>query len=155
MPLWIKHFGDCHTILVWSNFKPKLCNFKPKLYTTQKRLEVTSCPNCSLYKTIFTSFKALLYTCKAPWTNFNTLLYTCKIPLNKLQCLFAHVQKLHANVQSPFVHDAKSYCLSGNHNDSCYYPKSVIRLLCANKLSFCHLPFRFSVAMEPHCALKT
>ena len=36
-----------------------------------------------------------------------------------------------------------------------YYPKSVIRLLCANKLSFCHLPFRFSVAMEPHCALKT
>ena len=34
-------------------------------------------------------------------------------------------------------------------------PKSVIRLLCANKLSFCHLPFRFSVAMEPHCALKT
>ena len=36
-----------------------------------------------------------------------------------------------------------------------FYPKSVIRLLCANKLSFCHLPFRFSVAMEPHCALKT
>ena len=36
-----------------------------------------------------------------------------------------------------------------------FEPKSVIRLLCANKLSFCHLPFRFSVAMEPHCALKT
>ena len=34
-------------------------------------------------------------------------------------------------------------------------PKSVIRLLCANKLSFCYLPFRFSVTMEPHCALKT
>ena len=34
-------------------------------------------------------------------------------------------------------------------------PKSAIRLLRANKLSFCHLSFRFSVTMEPHCALKT
>ena len=36
-----------------------------------------------------------------------------------------------------------------------YKPKSVIRLLCANMLSFCHLSFRLSVTMEPHCALKT
>jgi hypothetical protein len=35
-----------------------------------------------------------------------------------------------------------------------YYPKSVIRLLRANTLSFCHLPRRFSITMEPHCALK-
>ena len=33
-------------------------------------------------------------------------------------------------------------------------PKSVIRLLCTNKLPFCHLFHRFSVTMEPHCALK-
>ena len=34
-------------------------------------------------------------------------------------------------------------------------PKSAIRLLCANMLSFCHLSFRLSVTMGPHCALKT
>ena len=33
-------------------------------------------------------------------------------------------------------------------------PKSVIRLLRANTLSFCHLSRRFSITMEPHCALK-
>ena len=33
-------------------------------------------------------------------------------------------------------------------------PKSVIRLLRANTLSICHLPRRFSITMEPHCALK-
>ena len=32
--------------------------------------------------------------------------------------------------------------------------KLVISLLCANKLSFCHLPRRFSITLEPHCALK-
>ena len=32
----------------------------------QKRLEATSSPNCSLYKTIFTSFKALLHTTQSP-----------------------------------------------------------------------------------------
>ncbi len=35
-----------------------------------------------------------------------------------------------------------------------FKPKSVIRLLRANTLSFCHLPRRFSITMEPHCALK-
>ena len=33
-------------------------------------------------------------------------------------------------------------------------PKSSIRLLRANKPSFCHLSCRFSVTMEPHCAFK-
>lgn len=33
-------------------------------------------------------------------------------------------------------------------------PKSVIRLLRPNTLSFCHLPRRFSITMELHCALK-
>lgn len=33
-------------------------------------------------------------------------------------------------------------------------PQSVIRLLDANKLPFCHLPRSFSIIMEPHCALK-
>ena len=47
-----------------------------------KRLEVTSSPNCSLYKTIFTSFKALLYT----------------------------TQNRHASVQAPFAHGAKPPC---------------------------------------------
>ena len=70
--------------------------------------EVTSSPNCSLYKTIFTLFNALLYTCKAPWTNFNTLLYTCKIPLNKLQCLFVHLQNHHEPTSIPFCTRAKS-----------------------------------------------
>ena len=45
-----------------------------------------------------------------------------------------------------------SYVLCGLRNDKL---KSAIRLLCANKLSFCHLPFRFSVTMESYCALKT
>ena len=35
-----------------------------------------------------------------------------------------------------------------------FKPKSVIRLLCTNKLSFCHLFHRFSVTMEPHCSFK-
>jgi len=39
-------------------------------------------------------------------------------------------------------------------NSSEVKPESVIRLLCANKLSFCHLPRCFSITMEPHCALK-
>ena len=34
-------------------------------------------------------------------------------------------------------------------------PKSAIRLLRANELSFCHISLCFSVTMEPHCALKT
>ena len=29
-----------------------------------------------------------------------------------------------------------------------------LRLLCTNKLSFCHLFHRFSVTMEPHCSFK-
>ena len=33
-------------------------------------------------------------------------------------------------------------------------PKSVIGLLRANDAIFCHLFRRFSVTMEPHCALK-
>ena len=33
-------------------------------------------------------------------------------------------------------------------------PESVIRLLRANKPAFSHLFRRFSVTMEPHCALK-
>ena len=36
----------------------------------------------------------------------------------------------------------------------CNNPKLVIRLLRANMFSFCHLFHRFSVTMEPHCALK-
>ena len=48
----------------------------------QKRLEVTSIPNCSLYKTIFTLFNALLFT----------------------------TQNRHAGVQAPFVHGAKPPC---------------------------------------------
>ena len=35
------------------------------------------------------------------------------------------------------------------------YPKTVIRPLCANELSFWQMSSRFSVTMEPHCALKT
>ena len=35
-----------------------------------------------------------------------------------------------------------------------HYPKSSIRLLRADKTSFRHLQCRFSVTMEPHCALK-
>ena len=62
----------------------------------QKRLEVTSCPNCSLYKTIFTSFKALLYTCNPP--------------LNQLQCLFVHVQNPHELTSRPFCTRAKPPC---------------------------------------------
>ena len=53
-------------------------------------------------------------------------------------------------IHHPFRITQSRYCFN-----NIIYPKSVIRLLCANKLSFCHLPFRFSVAMEPHCALKT
>ena len=37
----------------------------------------------------------------------------------------------------------------------CNNPKLVIRLLRANMFSFCHLFHRFSVTMEPHCALKS
>ena len=34
------------------------------------------------------------------------------------------------------------------------FTRAAIRLLRANTLSFCHLPRRFSITMEPHCALK-
>ena len=43
----------------------------------------------------------------------------------------------------------------GRMESFCLHPKSVIRPLCANKLSFCHLFHCFSVTMEPHCALKS
>ena len=66
------------------------------MFTAQKRLEATSSPNCSLYKTIFTSFK--------------TLLYTCKSPLNQLQCLFVHVQNPHELTSRPFCTRAKPPC---------------------------------------------
>ena len=34
-------------------------------------------------------------------------------------------------------------------------PKSSIRLLRADEPAFCHLSCRFSVTMEPHCAIKS
>ena len=43
------------------------------------------------------------------------------------------------------------FCATGHRHK----PKTVIRQLCANELSFWHLSSRFSVTMEPHCALKT
>ena len=48
-------------------------------------------------------------------------------------------------------------CILPMYQMSCYIynPKSSIRLLRANKPSFCHLSCRFSVTMEPHCALKS
>ena len=48
----------------------------------------------------------------------------------------------------PYIFHNSSYILTR------IKPESVIRLLCANKLSFCHLPSRFSITKEPHCALK-
>ena len=62
--------------------KSSMQTFNAFLYTAQKRLEATSSPNCSLYKTIFTSFNALLFT----------------------------TQNRHANVQYPFAHGAKPPC---------------------------------------------
>ena len=60
-----------------------------------------------------------------------------------------------ADLLSPLLGAECTCAHSGQEALSLVKPKSVIRLLCANKLSFCHLPFRFSVAMEPHCTLKT
>ena len=57
-------------------------------------------------------------------------------------------------VPLPCVFGGADYGKEYNIKYKCNNPKSVIRLLCANKLSFCHLYRRFSVTMEPHCALK-
>ena len=67
-------------IFWWLSYKLPWSNFMLKLYAAQKRLEATSIPFCCMYKTIFTLFKALLYTTQDP--------------LNRLQGLFVHVQSL-------------------------------------------------------------
>ena len=90
-------------------------NFSLKLFTAQKRLELTSSPNCSWTRPFLHCSMPFCTRRKAPWTNFNTLLYTAQSPLNQLQGIFVHVQSPLNQLQGIFVHDAKPLELTSRH----------------------------------------
>ena len=80
------HFRPCGGRM---RYAPTVLRYREMM---QKRLEVTSCPNCSLYKTIFTLFNALLYTTQSPLNSLQGLFVHVQTPLNQLQDLFVHMQ---------------------------------------------------------------
>ena len=101
----------------WTNFMPKLFTVQDHFYIVQcpfvhvqKPLELTSMPFCTRAKPLELTSMPFCTRAKTPWSNFNTFLYTCKTVLQTFNALLFTMQNRPANVQCPFVHDAKPLC---------------------------------------------